>query len=101
MVNVSLAELWVQHSRAEFPSGYGGEDVRGICVTSLDTYASGCISRYIKKHNNIIDKECYQILQKCIVDLEHILPCLEGDSLVYFSTLHEMCTLIVKEARPI
>jgi len=35
-----LVELWLEHSEALFPKGYGGKDVNGICVTYLDSNAA-------------------------------------------------------------
>jgi len=45
-----LIELWIEHSEARFPNGYGGKDVKGVCVTSIDSNASGCIHSYMKSN---------------------------------------------------
>jgi len=93
-----ITELWMEHSQAQFPAGYGGKDVNEICVTSLCTNASGCISSYIKNSQKSIDIERYQILQKSQKDLENVLPFIEGDAFEYFSRLNEMCNIIIVEA---
>ncbi len=93
-----ITELCIEHSQAKFPEGYGGQDVNGVCVTSVDTYASGCISSYMKHERKSIDLERYQVLQKCKSELEEVLPFLDGEAFEYFGRLHEMCSIIVEEA---
>jgi hypothetical protein len=58
-----LIELWKEHSEAPFPNGYGGKDVNGICVTPLDSNASGCIHSYMRNDTYDMSLEHYQILQ--------------------------------------
>ncbi len=93
-----LIELWMEHSEALFPKGYGGKDVNGICVTYLDRNASGCIHSYMKSNTNDISLEHHQILQKSKDDLANILKYLDDESLQYFSRLHDICGLIISEA---
>ena len=95
---MNLPELWIEHSQAKFPKGFGGVDVNGVCVTSLDTYAAGCISSYMKYERKSIDLERFQVLQKCKSQLEEVLPHIDGEALDYFSRLHDICSLIVDEA---
>jgi hypothetical protein len=96
---MDIAEIWIIHEQSQFPVGLGGKDINGVCVTSVDTYASGCISSYIKHDDKLIDIEKYQILQKCKKEIEIILPALESESYIYFSRLYEMCKIIIQEAK--
>lgn len=95
---MNISELWIEHSQAIFPKGYGGKDVNGVCVTSIDTYATGCVSSYIGNEKRDIDIERYQVLQKCKNGLGEILPYIEGEAFTYFNRLHEMCCIIIAEA---
>jgi hypothetical protein len=92
-----LIELWKEHSEATFPNGYGGKDVSGICVTNLDSNASGCIQSYMRSNSYDISLEHYQILQKSKVDLSSILKFLDGEAFQYFSRLYDICSLIIIE----
>jgi hypothetical protein len=96
---MNISELWIAHSLSQFPKGYGGRDVNGICVTSVDTYASGCISSYMRHKKKSIDIERYQILHQCKKEIELFLPYLEGEAFQYFNRVYEMCTLIIDEAK--
>ena len=93
-----LVELWMEHSQARFPKGYGGKDVNGICVTSLDSSAAGCIHSFMRSNTKDISLEHYQILQKSKDDLASILKSLDGEAFQYFSRLHDICSLIIVEA---
>lgn len=95
---MSITELWIQHSQARFPEGYGGKDVNGVCVTSVDTYAAGCISSYMGSEGKNIQLESYQVLVKCKGELEKVLPYVEGEAYSYFARLHQMCSGITAEA---
>lgn len=95
---MNIAEMWIEHGQAQFPPGYGGTDVNGVCVSSLDTFATGCISYYMGHERNDIDVERYLTLQKCKLDLEHVLPHVQDEALEYFGRLHELCNSIITEA---
>ncbi|RCU50571.1 hypothetical protein DU002_09130 [Corallincola holothuriorum] len=95
---MSITELWLDHSQSRFPKGYGGNDVNGVSVTSVDTYATGCIGSYIGHERKSIDLERYQVLQKCKSELEEVLPYVDGEAFIYFGRLHEMCSAIITEA---
>ena len=95
---MSLAEFWKEHSEAKFPPGYGGKDINGVCVTSLDSHAAGCISSYLHVGEKCIELERYQSLKRCKEELEKVLPCVDGYAFGYFNRLYQMCSLIVAEA---
>lgn len=97
-MNEQLSELWVSHSDVRFPQGYGGIDVNGVCVTSVDSAAAGCISSYMGKESHFFDIERTQILMKCKSEIELALPAIEGEAYEYFSRLHELCHLVLTES---
>jgi hypothetical protein len=47
--------MWDEWKQIPFPSEYGGKDVAGICVTSVDTFAAGCIDTFVSR-NGRLDK---------------------------------------------
>ncbi len=94
---MTITDLWTEHAKTVFPESYAGKDVNGVCLTSLDTYAAGCISTYIQQNRKSIDFERYQVLQKCKANLEEVLPDLTGEARMYFIRLHEMCSIIIAE----
>ena len=93
-----LTKLWMEFSTLRFPKGYGGKEVKGVCVTYLDSNAGGCIDSYMRKEGNQISIEHYQILQDSKVKLAGVLRYLDGEALNYFSKLHDICSLIVDES---
>lgn len=95
---MNVSELWIAHSGSRFPSGYGGREVNGVCVTSVDSYVSGCVSVYVSKESSKIDLERYQVLSNSKNQLELVLPHIKECAYEYFSRLHEMCCLIINEA---
>ncbi|MBU2714515.1 hypothetical protein, partial [Zooshikella harenae] len=95
---MNISELWIAHSQSKFPSGYGGKDVNGVCVTSLDSCVSGCVSSYVSKGSNKIDLERYQVLRNSKTQLELVLPYIDESAFEYFSRLYEMCSSIINEA---
>lgn len=96
---MNISELWIAHSESRFPSKYGGRDVNGVCVTSVDSYVSGCVSSYVSKESSEIDLERFQVLSSSKAKLELALPYIEESAYEYFSRLHEMCSLIINEAK--
>ena len=96
---ISIQDLWREHRKSLFPKGYGGIDINGICISSLDTYVSGCISTYVNRNDGMLDLDRMLILRKSKIQLESILKLLEDDALIYFGRLHELTRLIVNEAK--
>ena len=94
---MNISEQWIAHSNSRFPRGYGGIDVNGICVSHVSTNASGCISSYVNGNLKTLDLERFQMLQKCIKELEQVLPHIDGEAYIYFSRLHDMCVSVTTE----
>jgi hypothetical protein len=77
---------WNEWKRIPFPSEYGGKDVAGICVTSLDTFAAGCIDTFVSR-NGRLDNQRISVLEKCKNDLEVVVNSLDGNAHTYFNDL--------------
>jgi hypothetical protein len=78
--------MWDEWKQIPFPSEYGGKDVAGICVTSVDTFAAGCIDTFVSR-NGRLDKRRITVLAKCKDDLEVVVNSLDRDALTYFTNL--------------
>jgi hypothetical protein len=89
--------LWNEFKKMPFPDGYAGKDVNGICVTSLDTFAAGCISAYTSNGN--LDRNRIQVLKSCLDDLDLILPELSEHPKKYFLSLKQICVEIIKNTK--
>jgi len=78
--------MWENWKTIPFPAGYAGKEVAGICVTSVDTFAAGCIDTFIASKGRL-DAGRISILKQCKNDLEVVLDSLEGDAKTYFNHL--------------
>jgi hypothetical protein len=81
-----IRTMWDEWQAIPFPAEYGGKDVVGICVTSLDTFAAGCIDTFICRKGHL-DKRRISVLEGCKNDLEVVVPSLDGDARTYFNNL--------------
>jgi hypothetical protein len=81
-----IRKMWNEWKAMPFPSEYGGKDVAGICVTSLDTFAAGCIDTFVSR-NGRLDKRRISVLENCKDDLEVVVNSLDGNARVYFNYL--------------
>ena len=78
--------MWDEWKAMPFPSAYGGKDVAGICVTSLDTLAAGCIDTFIT-NNGRLDEWRTSVLKQCQGELEAVVSCLDDSAMDYFNHL--------------
>ena len=78
--------MWDEWKGIPFPAGYGGRDIDGICLTSLDTFAAGCIDTFICRKGRL-DKHRVAVMESCKNDLEVVVPSLKGDAHTYFNNL--------------
>ena len=92
-----FGELWQQHKLARFPVGYGGQYIHSICVTTVDTNATGCISSYVKRGAKSLDLDRVLVLMECRVELELLLKYLEGEASYYFCRLLDLCEHVLGE----
>jgi hypothetical protein len=78
-----------------FPSEYGGKDVAGICVTSVDTFAAGCIDTFVSRQGRL-DEKRIKVLESCKTDLEVIVNSLDGEARIYFDKLLLLCRRVLQ-----
>jgi hypothetical protein len=81
-----IRAMWDDWKAIPFPEGYSDEDVAGICVTSLDTFAAGCIDTFISSKGRL-DSQRSSVLVQCKRDLEIVVKNLDGEAQVYFKNL--------------
>jgi hypothetical protein len=95
MINLkNIEKLWSSYQKMPFPDKLIGNDINNICVTTLDTFAAGCVSTYLL--NGSLDRNRIKILKSCLEDLDSISPHLFGYPKEYFHMLKEICVGIVK-----
>ena len=91
----AVQALWRQHYGAPFPKGLAGKEVSGIDVTSLDSFATGCIDTFL--HNGgKLDLGRTALLGLCYRDLSVALTKLAGERRDYFARLETMARLVLE-----
>jgi hypothetical protein len=81
-----IRATWVEWKTSPFPADYAGKDVADICVTSLDSYAAGCIDTFIAR-NGRLDGRRIAVLEECRKELEVVVKNLSGEARTYFNNL--------------
>ncbi|MFN2513563.1 MAG: hypothetical protein ABR568_19350 [Pyrinomonadaceae bacterium] len=71
-----IRAMWDDWKAMPFPGGYGGEEVAGICVTSLDTFTAGCIDTFISTGR--LDSHRISVLVECRKELELVVKNCDG-----------------------
>ena len=90
-----IQTMWDTWKTQRFPAEYSGKDVSGICVTSLDSFAAGCIDTFIFR-KGYLDERRISILEKCTHDLELVLNALDGSAKAYFNNLLRLSTRVLQ-----
>ncbi len=85
----AIEERWQDFWDKRFPAGLGGTDVAGVCVSSLDTTVTGCLSAAlsVSSDHTILDEARQDVLRFHLPDLEMVVEQLEGEHKVYFGDL--------------
>jgi hypothetical protein len=83
--------------RRGFPEGMAGEEVAGVCLTTIDTFAAGCLDTYFTE--KWLDAERQNVLSRCLQDVRKALPHLEGDAADYFNELAAIAEAVLRECR--
>jgi len=81
-----IQSMWDAWKTQRFPAEYSGKDIEGICVTSLDSFAAGCIDTFIFRKGHL-DQRRISILERCKDDLEVVVKALDGNAKAYFNSL--------------
>jgi hypothetical protein len=90
-----IESMWDAWRTRSFPSEYAGKDVAGICVTSTDSFAAGCIDTFISRKGKL-DEKRISVLKTCKDDLETIVNSLDGEARIYFNDLLVLSTRVLQ-----
>lgn len=93
-----LDAMWLDFLSRPFPKGMGGAEVKGVCLSSLDSAAAGCKSSFVKNGYGPLDLNRFMALQNSVSQLELISSSLSDEALDYFVQLQQLCRLVLKEA---
>ncbi|HQU83007.1 MAG TPA: hypothetical protein PKY59_07785 [Pyrinomonadaceae bacterium] len=81
-----VEKLWLEFYQLPFPAGFVGEEIKGICVTTLDTFTAGCIDTFVSEKGQL-EKKKKLILIECQKELEIVVENLMGEGKKYFESL--------------
>ena len=79
-----LVERWSHFRERPFPHGWGGAEVAGVCLVSLDSAMAGLVSSYVERRRKFrpggID-----LLRRLHNDPRRVLPSLTDEAADYFT----------------
>lgn len=78
--------MWDEWKALPFPAECAGKEVEGVCLTSLDSNAAGCIDTFVARRGSL-DAGRVSTLEGCKGELEVCLKSLDGDAGQYFERL--------------
>ena len=90
--------MWDEWKAIPFPKGYAGKEVAGISITTVDTFAAGCIDTFISRKGRL-DKRRFSVLEGCKKDLEIVVKNLDGKAQTYFRKLLQICERVLAVRR--
>ena len=90
-----IEQLWQEHYATEFPKGYGGEEIKDIDLTLLDSEAAGCILTFLQNGRKL-DLCRTAILGLCYRDLAIVLQELDGKARDYFQRLETLSRFVLE-----
>jgi hypothetical protein len=93
-----IRRRWEAWRQLPFPEGLAGEEVNGICLTSLDTFAAGCIDTFLERRGSL-DAERIAVLRRCAGELRAVVPALAYEAAVYFGELSAIADLVLSHLR--
>jgi hypothetical protein len=91
----AIERLWSDHFFVPFPDGWAGREVRGVDITLLDSYTSGCVSTFLSR-DGMLDLWRTAVLGLCYRDLSIVLTELDGGARTYFARLEELARLVLE-----
>jgi len=73
-----IENSWNEFCKLPFPESLAGEFINGIDPVSIDSYAAGCISTFIRNGGGL-DVNRISILNKCLSDIKSIESSLSAE----------------------
>jgi hypothetical protein len=89
-----LRRRWAAHVALPFPANLAGEELDGVDLVLLDADTAGCIQTFI---GNLgwRELELRKSLERCLRDLDDILPDLPAQAIGYFTALRDLVALVL------
>ncbi|MEV0982532.1 hypothetical protein [Streptomyces sp. NPDC049915] len=90
----NAAQLWQEHLDAAFPAHLRGVEFEDVDMVMLDAGTAGCVYTWIN-NGGVLDYERRRILQRCIEDLDRVIPHISDRSgRQYYKRLHRLALLV-------
>ena len=91
-----IKRLWVEFATRPFPPELtGSEEIDGINLVSLDTFAAGCIDTFLER-KVCLDAQRTLALEQCVRELAIIERKLTGDAKAYFVELRILSEKVLR-----
>jgi hypothetical protein len=91
-----IEELWEVFLQKPYPNSLTGEEIDGVELTQIDTFAAGCIQAFIA-NKNTLDSDRQKVLQDCMSDIDKVFDKLGDEGKEYFSQLYKLGYLVQQE----
>jgi hypothetical protein len=89
----TIATAWEQHcanSWPQFSSPHQGQ------LMTIDTVISGCVVYYLDSSDGLDDQRV-AIVKDCLCDLDELTEALDTEPKAYFSRLHQLGVMLLKD----
>ena len=91
-----IKRLWIEFAARPFPPELSGaEEIDGIDLVSLDTFAAGCIATFLER-KECLDAQRTLVLEQCLRELAIIERKVTGDTKDYFVELRILSEKVLR-----
>ncbi|HEY9402309.1 MAG TPA: hypothetical protein VIQ24_06425 [Pyrinomonadaceae bacterium] len=93
-----IKKMWGDFQARPFPEDCAGASIEGVDLTSLDTFAAGCIDTFVERKGRL-DSRRISILRKCSKELEVVVKNLNGEARSYFEQLQSLSEKVLQSVK--
>jgi hypothetical protein len=93
-----IEKMWGDFQSKPFPEGCAGVSIKGVELTSLDTFAAGCIDTFVERRGRLDSRRVY-ILRQCSKELEIVVKNLDGEARSYFERLQSLSEKVLQSVK--
>jgi len=86
---MGFAEDWKAWRERPFPSEPPASSELGFELRSIDSFAAGCLDTFSER--GALDDQRIGVLERCLRDLDRLLPQVPESAGDYFATLAKLC----------
>jgi hypothetical protein len=90
-----IEKSWNEFRDKPFPVAYTGMEVECICITTVDTFAAGCIDTFVDRGR--LDRRRISVLKDCAKDLGVVVKHLDGEAKDYFEQLRSLAEQVLSK----